>query len=196
MKLIQHGSNAYPAPSTGSLVGLEQDGVLEITNSFPFPVADSAADSHSDGPSQSLPSAVVAPRARSSIVYEREMIKIMETVNVDANNVGWFLTTNMGNFINHHFVENQCRYQSELNEKSVALVHDVSRTSHGSLNLRAFRLSPQFMTAFKENKFTSEQYVAFMFHVVPLFGPLLVPTDSNAVQSAKIRVPQEPGLVH
>lgn len=172
MKLIQQGSQAFPAPATGSLVGLESNGILEVTNSFPFPVADASSDSHSDGSSHSSPSALVAPRSKSSILYEKEMIQNMQMVNVDANNVGWFMTTNMGNFINHHFVENQCRYQSELNEKSVALVHDVSRTSHGALKLRAFRLSPPFMAAFKENKFTAEQYVTLSFfpvHTCPSF---------------------------
>jgi len=36
-------------------------------------------------------------------------------------------------------------------------VHDVSRSSQGALSLRAFKLSPAFMAAFKEGKFTTER---------------------------------------
>jgi translation initiation factor 3 subunit H len=84
------------------------------------------------------------------------MIKMLREVNVDANNVGWYTSANLGNFVTTNFIENQFHYQKELNEKTVALVHDVSRSSQGILSIRAFRLSPQFMTAYKENKFTTE----------------------------------------
>ncbi|KAF7951111.1 uncharacterized protein EAE97_002662 [Botrytis byssoidea] len=76
--------------------------------------------------------------------------------NVDANNVGWYTSANMGNFINTSLIENQFFYQKEPNERTVALVHDVSRSSQGALSLRAFRLSPTFMAAYKEGKFTTE----------------------------------------
>jgi len=38
----------------------------------------------------------------------------------------------------------------------VSLVHDVSRSAQGSLTLHAFRLSPAFMTSYREGKFTIE----------------------------------------
>jgi translation initiation factor 3 subunit H len=63
----------------------------------------------------------------------------------------------MGNFVNTNTIENQYFYQKEMNERTVALVHDVSRSSQGSLSLRAFRLSPGFMAAHKEGKFTTER---------------------------------------
>lgn len=76
---------------------------------------------------------------------------------MDANNVGWYTSANMGNFINTSLIENQYHYQKELNERTVALVHDVSRSSQGALSLRAFRLSPTFMAAYKDAKFTTEK---------------------------------------
>jgi translation initiation factor 3 subunit H len=78
-------------------------------------------------------------------------------VNVDANNVGWYTSANMGNFVNTNLIENQFFYQKEMGERTVALVHDVSRSSQGSLALRAFRLSTTFMNQFKEGKFTTER---------------------------------------
>ena len=157
MKLVKNCSQTFPTTATGSIVGMDVDGILEITNSFPFPTPDAAtAEAHQDT-IQNL--AAAAPRTKANAAYQNEMIKFLREVNVDANNVGWYTSTSMGNFINSSLIENQYYYQKELNEQTVALVHDVSRSVQGSLSLRAFRLSPTFMTAFKENKFTTERYV-------------------------------------
>ena len=155
MKLIKHCSRRFPTTATGSLVGLDVKGTLEVTNSFPFPVVELPQESHYDQPH--INAAAAAPRAKSNAVYQADMIKMLREVNIDANNVGWYTSANMGNFCNINFIENQYHYQKDLNERTVALVHDVSRSSQGSLSLRAFRLSQQFMSAYKENKFTTEK---------------------------------------
>lgn len=153
MKITKHSSSTFPTIATGSLVGMDNSGVLEVTNTFPFPTVDVAsADSHQNDAS-SL--AAAAPRAKANITYQNEMIRHLKEVNVDANNVGWYTSATMGNFINLNFIENQYHYQRD-NHSAVALVHDVSRSSQGSLSLRAFRLSPAFMAAYKEGKFTTE----------------------------------------
>jgi translation initiation factor 3 subunit H len=157
MKIIKHGSQNFPTPATGSLVGMESRGELQITNCFPFPIIDVAPESHLE--TAPANPAASAPRAKANAVYQAEMIKMLREVNIDANNVGWYTSANMGNYVNMNVIENQYHYQKDLNETTVALVHDVSRSSQGSLSLKALRLSPQFMTAFKENKFTGEQYV-------------------------------------
>lgn len=91
------------------------------------------------------------------MTYQNEMIKKLREVNVDANNTGWYTSANLGNFVNLNMIENQYFYQKEMNERTVAIVHDVSRSSQGSLSLRAFRLSPAFMNAYREGKFTTER---------------------------------------
>jgi translation initiation factor 3 subunit H len=136
---------------------MEKDGVLEITNCFPFPEVHAA---QTEGQNEKVADvAASAPRAKQNIAYGNEMIKFLREVNVDANNVGWYTSTSMGNFVNLNTIENQYFYQSQHNEKTVALVYDVSRSSQGTLNLRAYRLSPSFVTAYKEGKFTTERYV-------------------------------------
>ncbi|KAJ9205942.1 hypothetical protein DTO166G4_7558 [Paecilomyces variotii] len=155
MKIIKHSSQTFPTAATGSIVGMDVDGILEVTNSFPFPVVEVPPESHFDNTTPNP--AAAAPRAKANVAYQNEMIRMLREVNIDANNVGWYTSANMGNFVNMNVIENQYFYQKELNERTVALVHDVSRSSQGALSLRAFRLSPQFMTAFKENKFTAEQ---------------------------------------
>ncbi|KAF2019026.1 eukaryotic translation initiation factor 3 subunit H [Aaosphaeria arxii CBS 175.79] len=154
MKIIKHSSQSFPTTATGFLVGMEASGTLQVTNSFPFPTVDApASDGHQDSSSNL---AAAAPRAKSNVAYQNEMIKYLREVNVDANNVGWYTSTSMGNFVNVNTIENQFFYQKELNEKTVALVHDVSRSSQGSLSLRAYRLSPSFVAAYKEGKFTTD----------------------------------------
>ncbi|KAK7903398.1 hypothetical protein LTR67_001417 [Exophiala xenobiotica] len=154
MKVIKHCATRFPTVATGSLVGMDNNGTLEATNSFPFPVVDLPPEAQYE--QQHFNSAAAAIRAKSNTQYQTEMIKMLREVNVDANNVGWYTSANLGNFVTTNFIENQFHYQKELNEKTVALVHDVSRSSQGILSIRAFRLSPQFMTAYKENKFTTE----------------------------------------
>ncbi|KAI9041570.1 putative eukaryotic translation initiation factor 3 subunit EifCh [Aspergillus affinis] len=155
MKIIKHCSQTFPTTATGSIVGMDAGGSLEVTNCFPFPVVEVPAESHFDNAAANP--AAAAPRAKANAVYQAEMIRMLREVNVDANNVGWYTSANMGNFVNINVIENQFFYQKEMNERTVALVHDVSRSAQGSLSLRAFRLSPKFMTAFKENKFTSDE---------------------------------------
>ncbi|KAI8623649.1 eukaryotic translation initiation factor 3 subunit-like protein [Xylariaceae sp. FL1651] len=154
MKIVKHCSASFPTTATGSIVGMDQDGTLEITNTFPFPTADvaSAEGSHQNDASAL---AAAAPRAKANVTYQNEMIRHLKEVNVDANNVGWYTSATMGNFVNLSFIENQYHYQRD-NDRTVALVHDVSRSSQGALSLRAFKLTPTFMAAYKEGKFTTE----------------------------------------
>lgn len=159
MKIIKHCSQSFPLITTGFLVGMDAKSTLEITNSFPFPAVEPPpTDTYHDSNNISQ-LAAAAPRSKANGVYQNEMIKKLREVNVDANNVGWYTSANLGNFVNMNMIENQFHYQKELNERTVALVHDVSRSSQGSLSLRAYRLSPAFMLAYKENKFTVERYV-------------------------------------
>lgn len=157
MKVIKHCSQTLPTTATGFLVGMDLLSTLQVTNSFPFPTIDlPPTDGHHDNNAASN-LAAAAPRAKANAAYQIEMIKKLREVNVDANNVGWYTSANLGNFVNANMIENQYHYQKELNERTVALVHDVSRSSQGSLSLHAFRLSSAFMAAFKEGKFTTER---------------------------------------
>lgn len=158
MRIIKHATSTFPTPATGCLVGMDIGSQLQVTNSFPFPaaVADSSTqDSYHQPDPASL--ATAAPRAKSNVTYQNEMVKLLREVNVDAQTVGWYMSTNMGNFVSQNFVENQYFYQKASDEKTVALVFDTARSSTGSLSLKAYRLSPAFMTAYKEGKFTAEK---------------------------------------
>ncbi|CAG8528033.1 6058_t:CDS:2 [Ambispora gerdemannii] len=127
LKIIKHCREAFPTPVTGQLLGLDISEVLEVTSSFPF------------------------PRAK----YQVEMMRCLREINVDHNTVGWYQSTYLGSFLTHKLVETQYFFQ-KTNNKSVVIVHDVSRSTHGNISLRAFRFTPSFMEAQKEKKFTNE----------------------------------------
>lgn len=157
-KLTKHCAT-NPTSAYGAIVGMDNGSTLEITNAFPFPTADnSSSDSHND---TQYNSASGTPRTKASQNYQNEMVKMLKEVNVDANNVGWYTSANLGNFVTSSFIDNQYHYQSQPNERAVALVHDVSRSAQGALSMRAFRLSKTFMDAYKAGTatFTTETYV-------------------------------------
>lgn len=162
MKILKHANAQWPTTASGSIVGMDVDSILEITSSFPFPTTEvSTSDSHQNDHNSASNSASAAPRSKANTAYQESMIKLLREVNVDANNVGFYTSANMGNFVTLNFIENLYHYQSQTNERVVALVYDVSRSSQGALSLRAFRLSPVFLAAYKEGvaKFTTEKYV-------------------------------------
>ncbi|EPS32141.1 hypothetical protein PDE_07100 [Penicillium oxalicum 114-2] len=190
MKIIKHCSQTFPTTATGSLVGMDVDGTLEVTNSFPFPVVEMPTESHFDNAAPNP--AAAAPRAKSNVGYQAEMVRMLREVNVDANNAGWYTSANMGNFVNMNVIENQFFYQKELNERTVALVHDVSRSAQGSLSLRAFRLSAKFMEAFKDNKFTSEDLQKSTLRHQDIFEELPVQIHNSHLITSYIHQLQSP----
>ncbi|KAG5983503.1 Eukaryotic translation initiation factor 3 subunit H [Claviceps digitariae] len=153
MKIAKHCSSTFPTIATGSIVGMDQNNVLEVTNTFQFPTIDSATAEGHQNDTSSI--AAAAPRQKANIAYQNEMIRYLKEVNIDANNVGWYTSATMGNFVNMGFIENQYHYQKE-NEKAIALVYDTSKSSQGNLALRAFRLTNSFMAVYKEGKFTTD----------------------------------------
>ncbi|KAJ5660032.1 Eukaryotic translation initiation factor 3 subunit H [Penicillium longicatenatum] len=190
MKIIKHCNQTFPTTATGCLVGMDFDNTLEITNSFPFPVVEMPTESHFDNASPNP--AAAAPRAKGNAAYQAEMIRMIREVNIDANNVGWYTSANMGNFVNMNVIENQFYYQKELNERTVALVHDVSRSAQGALSLRAFRLSAKFMEAFKENKFTSEELQKSNIRHQDIFEELPVEIHNSHLITSFIHQLQNP----
>lgn len=64
----------------------------------------------------------------------------------------------MNSFYTPQLVLTQYEYQLNLSNKTVALVIDAFDLSKGKLNLKAYRLTQQFMTLFKEGKINIEEW--------------------------------------
>lgn len=184
LKIIKNCREAFPAIVSGQLLGLDVNGVLEVTHSFPFPNLSNEDDN---------------PFKNKNILrYQAEMLRCLRDVNVDNNPVGWYTSTYLGGFYNQSLVDNQYQIQQMLKAKSILLVHDVSRSAQGNISLRAFKLSPEFVETQKDGgKFTVEklashkltfanilQELPIKIHNSHLLTALLYSLDESTLPSA------------
>jgi len=137
MKIIKHcheegAGNTEVAQ--GVLLGLVVDDKLEITNCFPFP-------RHADDVDEED--------------YQLEMMRHLRKVNVDHLSVGWYQSTQLGNFITTQLLESQYSYQTSI-EESVVLIYDPSKTARGFLSVKAYRLTPEAINVVQERDYTPE----------------------------------------
>lgn len=145
LKIVKHCNESLPTMVAGSLLGLDSDGVMEITYSYPFPIPKSDNDGE--------------PDEFDGSEYQIEMMKMLRDVNIDNNCVGWYQSMYMGTVCTGDVVTYQYGYQSseELSENSVVLMYDPIQSKKGNLILKAFRLSRKFieMKRSKSNDFIS-----------------------------------------
>merc|ERR1712168_483738 len=138
MKIIKH-CHEEGAGNTdvaqGVLLGLVVDERLEITNCFPFP-------RHADDVDEED--------------YQLEMMRHLRKVNVDHLSVGWYQSTQLGNFITTQLLESQFSYQTSI-EESVVLIYDPIKTARGFLSIKAYRLTPEAISTVQERDYTPEQ---------------------------------------
>ena len=133
MKIIQHCQQAYPTAVSGQLLGLDQEGTLDITYSFPIFVTRDDDDGEDED-------------------YQVEFMRCLRDVHADNNTVGWYQSGHMGSFVNSFTVETQASYQEAM-ANSVFIVYDhVFYQNGSSLPLRAFRLSDDAFDLFKARK--------------------------------------------
>lgn len=77
--------------------------------------------------------------------YQMEMMKMLREVNVDNNCVGWYQSMFLGTMYTASTIENQLQYQENLSDNTVVILYDPIQTANGSLTLKAFRLSEEFI---------------------------------------------------
>lgn len=141
LKIAKHCRESFPNPgTTGQLLGLDVKDVLEVTNCFSFPEAAEGEDN--------------AASSRSKANHMNHMIHCLREVGVDNNVVGWYQSAYLGSFLNAQLTETQFAYQKQLNDRSIVLIHDICTSSADNLNLKAYRLTPSFLAAQREGKFT------------------------------------------
>jgi len=129
LKIIKHCQENVPKIVTGSLLGLDLDEKLEVTNCFPFPSEDNAEND----------------------AYQIEMMKSLRAVNVDNNIVGWYQSALLGSYLSQSVIDIQYEFQKDI-PKSVVVVYDSYRTiSLCRLSLKAYRLTPQFMATYSKS---------------------------------------------
>jgi len=140
LKIVKHCQESLPNFVSGSLLGLETDGVLEITHSFPFP--EPRSESKSDIAKSNTDNDMDADApALDGHEYQLEMMKMLREVNVDNNCVGWYQSMYLGSYSTTSLLENQLSYQTDLSANAVVLLYDPMQTAHGNLELKCLRLT-------------------------------------------------------
>lgn len=132
LKIIKHCDEHKSQVVTGQLLGLNMNGKLEITNSFPGLSVDEKNDQ--DG-------------------FQESMMKHLRKVNVDNNSVGWYQSAFMGEWIDDNIIREQASYQNAIPE-SIVLVYDPYCTKKGTLALKAYRLTSDFLEFYKGKDFS------------------------------------------
>eukprot|EP01038_Epipyxis_sp_PR26KG_P007890 gene7890-10706_t len=140
MKIVKHCNENLPSMCAGSLLGVEVNGVLEITYTFSFPVPKSESDPSGD-----------ADELDGS-EYQMEMMKMLRDVNIDNNCVGWYQSMYLGTICTNDAVGYQYTYQTseDLSENCIVLMYDPILSRKGNLVLKAYRLSDRFVQLKRE----------------------------------------------
>lgn len=158
LKLIKHcheleASTSGSGIAQGALLGLVTDTKLEITHCFPFPSGTDETIDDED--------------------FQLTMMRRLRQVNVDHQHVGWYQSSQFGNFLSPQLLETQFSYQTSI-EESVNLIFDTAKTAQGFLSLKAYRMTRDAVKMFRDNDFSPDQikdlHISFetMFTQVPI----------------------------
>merc|ERR1719263_173260 len=130
---MKHCRQNSPQPVTGQLLGLDIDGKMQVTHSFGYVQQGTEEAAHQDEGEE----------------YSLAMQRLLREVNVDANSVGWYQTTHLGQFFSNTTIETQYLFQREI-PCSILLVYDPLQAAIGKTSFKALRLTQQFMNRHAE----------------------------------------------
>ena len=128
MKIIKQCRDFFPSPSGGHLLGLDVNGVLQITNSYPLP---SSQDDLPPGAN------LETERRRQQALW----IKTLSEVNVDNNIIGLYQSAHLGSFMNARVVDGLVAAgQSQmLNDNAILIIHGIL-TKEACVDFRCFEI--------------------------------------------------------
>ncbi|KAJ2563194.1 hypothetical protein IW140_006190 [Coemansia sp. RSA 1813] len=173
LKIVKHSREYYPTSVNGQLLGMEINGVLEVTNAFPVPTQPGSEEDMTN--------------------YQVEMIQCLREVNVDSSSVGWYQSTRLGDFMQQPLLDVQASYQASPNNPSVVLIHDTAKSEQsGNLSLRAFRLSPVYLELAKAGKFTTKEMAAKGLTYANVLEELPVQIETSSLASVLLNELQWP----
>lgn len=140
-KILKHAREASSIASAhGLLLGLDLDGTLEVSNSFPLPHHVVDDDDKS---------------SKSVARYQASMLRSLKEVQADDSVVGFYQASCLGAFFSQNLVDTQAIHQEKLRHGGVVVIHDVSQTTRGNSHFRAFRLTSSFLDAYKKTNFSA-----------------------------------------
>jgi translation initiation factor 3 subunit H len=176
-KILKHGREAPSTTAHGLLLGLDLDGTLEISNSFPLP--------HHAGDDDDKTSKSIAR-------YQASMLRSLKEVQADDSVVGFYQATTLGAFFNQSLVDTQAIHQDRLRHGGVVIVHDLSQTARGNASFRAFRLTNAFLDAYKKANFSTTSLINHRLTFSTILEEIPVKIRSNPLLSSFLRTLAEP----
>ncbi|KIJ68366.1 hypothetical protein HYDPIDRAFT_106552 [Hydnomerulius pinastri MD-312] len=172
-KIIQHGRDAPSASAHGLLLGLDLEGVLEVSNSFPLPNHANDDDEKS---------------SKSIARYQASMLRSLKEVQGDDNVVGLYQATTLGAFYNQSLVDTQAIHQDRLRHGGVVIVHDISQTARGNASFRAFKLTSAFMDAYKKANFSTSSLISHRLTFSSILEEIPLRIRTNPLMSSFLNV--------
>lgn len=173
MKMVKHcheESQGSMDIAQGALLGLAEGNRLEITNCFPFPKSTDESGDEEE--------------------YQLAMMRRLRRVNVDHFHVGWYQSADVGNFLSLTLLESQYHYQTSI-EESVVVVYDTQKSARGFLTLKAYRLTPQAITMFKDGDFTPDALRQLKIGYEKLFMEIPIHVKNSALSNIMMSELQE-----
>ncbi|KAI0830680.1 hypothetical protein BC628DRAFT_1355112 [Trametes gibbosa] len=178
-KIVKHAKEAPGSSAHGLLLGLDLDGTLEVSNSFPLPHHSNDEDDKS---------------AKSLSRYQAAMLRSLKDVQADDSVIGFYQGMTLGSFFNQTLVETQAIHQERLRHGGIIIVHDISQTARGNASFRAFRLTRAFLDAYKRNNFSSTSLIDHRLTFSSILEEVPLKIRTNALLSSFLGTLAEPSV--
>ncbi|OSX67430.1 hypothetical protein POSPLADRAFT_1176245 [Postia placenta MAD-698-R-SB12] len=165
-KIIKHSREAHGPAAHGLVLGLDLDGTLEVSNSFPLP-----SDEDDKSP-------------KGVARFQAAMLRSLKEVQADDSVVGFYQAMTLGSFFNQTLVDTQAIHQEKLRHGGIVIVHDMSQTARGNASFRAFRLTKAFLDAYKRNNFSTASLISHRLTFSSILEEIPLKIRTNALLSA------------
>jgi len=132
LKIMKHCRNSLPQTISGSLMGFDQKGVVEVTYAFAVPSATTE-------------DAITEENVEE---YQNSMIRLLTGVNVDPLLVGWYQSVIFSSFSLEDLqevIDNQLAFQKNLSNNTIVLLYDPTKCPQGEIALKALQVSPNYL---------------------------------------------------
>ncbi|KAG0147507.1 hypothetical protein CROQUDRAFT_656073 [Cronartium quercuum f. sp. fusiforme G11] len=198
MKIIKHARESAAAgsssPAAGQLLGLDSAGVLNVSDAFSLPSGSLVGTT--DG--EENKGTKLASRYTSSILPR------LSALGADANIVGFYCSTINGQHLaTPGFIETLISIQlgssnlgskminkpsnvksKTLAGKGLAIVYDLASSTQGTVQLKAYRLSPNFVETYRSGKFDSQTLADHKLTVTNILQEIPLVIQSSALLTA------------
>ncbi|KAL7411024.1 hypothetical protein BDY24DRAFT_397412 [Mrakia frigida] len=177
IKILKHALDFPTSDITGQLLGLDLNGTLEVSDSFPLPAlppSERGADEEKER----------AAHRAAHATYSAEMLRALKQISAVDSVVGAYFSSPSGAFFKPSLIDAVALYQSVGGRKGVVLVYDPTKSTQGTVSLRAFRFSSNFADAYAKGKFDTQSLIAHQLTPSTLLSELPVTLTSTSLLTA------------